>query len=388
MLNKVGEMFEAVKIILTAFRDTAFSQVKFDSLGLALGAGFFLLAVLLYKILWGRSKSKHYFSGHKIPEKYSDPLWRRIVCLIPFVTLALSVLFLILAIANPYLPRTKIETVVESLEIVYLDDVSTSKGWPFEDTGMSAGEITRRARLEFLKMRRGQNDRASLWFFSTTAHKGDDFIIDDEVFMLQAEDAPYVITGSNNGCLPENDPQGWFLDVVAPRDMILILDGEGGTQLVAGLRAVIRYFDFAGRKNIKRKALVIETDAAIEEDPELEFVELKKRGIIPYFILIKANIMGESRGCGGPIQYDPDSMSRRLQDLAKKYGGSVFYAQDNNSLRGAYNEINKLERSQERIIRHLLKVIIFQRPLMVAAILGILSMVFGLFTGLFFEAYP
>ncbi|MBI3274047.1 MAG: VWA domain-containing protein [Candidatus Colwellbacteria bacterium] len=373
MLNQLRVLDNLIRAQLASLANTDFSQVKYDSLGLALGAGLFLIFILVFKLLWGRNKFQHAYSGDTIPKEYHQPLSKRVVRIVPGVFLAASSGFLLLALANPYLPRTKIETSVESLEIVYLIDVSTSKGWPFENTGKSAGEITRQAHIKFLEMRRGQNDRAALWIFSTNAHKVEDFIIDDDLFMMQVEDAPYVMTSYNNQCLPESDPQDYSLDVIAPREKVRLVNGEGGTNLVGGLQAVIKYFAQEGRKNLKRKALILETDAAIEADPAKEFAELKKNKIVPYGIFIRPNISGEIRGCGGTPSYDPVIMSHQLKDRVKQYGGKVFDVQDKRSLDLAYAEVNKLETAPVNIIRHLLKVLLFQRPLVVALMLALLG---------------
>ena len=389
MPDKLYACFELIKSILLAFRDTDFSQVNFDSLGLALGAGLFLLAVFLYKILRGRKKFYHYYSGHEIPQEYSSPVWRQLVCLSPFVVLALSVFFLILALANPYLPRTVIEKEVESLEIVELIDTSSSMGWEYLDTGRSAGETAREKHLEFREMRRGQNDRVALWIFSNNAYKIQDFIIDDDVYALQLEDAPIATVDSMHPSLPERNLTSWLnglCGIVAPKDMIRIMQSEGGTNLRTGLRAVTQYLDFKGDKRIKRKAVLVVSDAAAELNPEAELAELQKRGIVVYFIHVQPN-----RECEMKFSSTGSRdllISEWLKNNISRFGGMFFGVDEPASMKQAYAEINRLETAPFRITRYLFRVLIYQRPLAVAVVLAATSLFSGIFIGFFFETYP
>ena len=386
MLDKIYSSVELARSLLFALKDTDLGQVSFGSVGLALGAGLFLLAAVLYKLLWGKNKFRHYYSGHEIPAEYNESkaFSRRLICVIPKTLLSLSAIFLILAIANPYLPRTKIETIVESRERVELLDNSSSMGWEFGSTRKSACEIVRETHLKFLKMRQGQNDRVALWVFSNNAYIKQDFIIDDEVYKMQVEDAPCVMVYKNHDSLPENDPSDTYVDIIAPQDKVKIVEGEGGTNLIGGLKAAINYFDQRGRRDIKRKSIIIVTDAAVDADPEQEFKELKKRGIVSYMIHIKPNEVGE-RQFNNSWKIE---LAESLKKKVKQYGGIVFNVEDRRSAELAYAAINRLETSPVKIIRHLFKVLIFQRPLVAAVVLAMLSVVSGILASLFFEEFP
>lgn len=386
MLDKLNEMFKLIWSVLAGLRDTDFGQVNFGSLGLALGAGLFLLAVFLYKVLRGKNKFRHYYSGHEIPAEYDESaaLYRRLICVLPKFLLAMSAIFMLIALANPYLPQTKIESIVESRERIELIDNSSSMGWPFGNTGKSACELVRDAHLKFLKMRQGQNDRVALWVFSKNAYKVEDFIIDDNVYRMQVEDAPCVMVNKTHPSLPENDPNDQWIDIIAPRDKVRIMKGEGATDLVAGLKAVIKYFDQKGRKDVRKKSLIIITDAAVETDPEEEFRELKKGGIVPYMIHIKPNEVGEKQFSSLWKLETAESLKQKV----RRYGGTVFNVGDRRSAERAYSEINKLETAPVKLSRHLLRVLIFQRPLMVAVMLAMLSIILGIFTGFLFEEFP
>ena len=387
MLDKIYGCLELVKSFLLAFKDTDFSQVNYDSSGLALGAGLFLLVVLLYKFLWGCNKFKHYSSGHEISAEYDKMgSLRQPLCAFPKLLLVVSSVFMLVTLADPYLSRTKMETVVESRERIELIDISSSMGWEYLNTGKSSGEITREAHLEFLKMRRGHNDRVSLWLFSTNPYKVEDFIIDDDVYALQAEDAPYTMVTPGHNALSEHDPGNSYCDIVAPRDMVRIVESEGATNLVSALQAVLKYFDREGDKKIKRKALLVVSDAAVEQKPEQELAELKKGGILTYFIHIQPNVICEQQYHGSGTK---DLLNAEwLKNNIAHYGGKFYEVANPKSIEQAYADINKLETAPVKIVRHQLKVFIFQRPLAVAATLAALSILTGIFIGVFFEAYP
>ena len=109
MMSKAQNLLESVKSGLKIFRDTDFSQVQYLSLGLALGAGLFILFLLILKFLWGRNKSKRPYSGHFIPAEYWRSKGSTIIYVFPKILLACSLALILWALANPYLPRTKIE---------------------------------------------------------------------------------------------------------------------------------------------------------------------------------------------------------------------------------------------------------------------------------------
>lgn len=386
MSDKVKEGLQLAWSVLASFRDIDWEQVSFGSLGLAFGVSLFLLVVLLYKILWGKNKFYYYYSGHKIPVEYdeSKTFHYRLICMLPKFLLALSIIFMLIALANPYLPRTKIETVVESREVIALLDNSSSMGWPLGSTQKPACEVVRKAYLKFLKLRRGHNDRVALLVFSNNAYIKQDFIVDDDIYRMQVEDTPCVMVNAGHSSLPENDPNDLYLDIVASRDKVMIVESEAGTNLVAGLKAVIKYFDQKGRKDVNKKSLIMVTDAAVEADPEEEFKELKKRKITPYIIHVKPNEVGEK-------QFNNQwklEIAEALKKQVKQYGGMVFNVEDQRSAELAYAAINKLETAPLKIVRHMFKVLIFQRPLMVAIALAILSIISGIFVGFVFEEFP
>lgn len=370
---KMPDILKLIKAGLISFRDTNFDLVRFESLGLAFGAGLFLVLILLYKLLWGRNKFSYVVSGHHIPKEDQRGKLAKMIFLIPKILLGIAIFFLLVSLADPYLPKITIEKIVESREMGYLFDVSSSKGWPFEKTGKSAGQLGREAFLKFLKMRWGQNDRSFLWLFATESYIREDFIVDDDILYMEAEDAPYVIVDSKNGGFPKNDPEDYYVDIIAPPNKIQFISEEGGTNLNPALDAVIKYFDKEGKKNIKHKALLTETDAAVEEDAEQQLRELQKRNIKVYLLHMKLNELGESKW--GNLH--SSERARLLKKRVQQFGGKVFDIQDKKSIENAYREIDRLEKAPISITKHLSKVFIYQRLLIVAIVLMFLAIALG-----------
>ncbi|MBI2065105.1 MAG: VWA domain-containing protein [Candidatus Yanofskybacteria bacterium] len=382
MASNISLVFELIKSGLKSFQNTNFDLVRFESLGLAVGAGLFFLLLLVIKLMWGRNRFSQVGSGHSIPEKYHVGKMTKLILLMPKFFLAVAALFLLLSIANPYLPKSSIEKLIESRERIDLVDVSASKGWEFESTGKSAAEIGRKGFLKFLKMRNGQNDRTSLWRFSKAPIRLQDFIIDDEIYAMQAEDMPYVVTDPINSFLPENDLGKQFLDIIAPRDRIQMVSGEGTTDLARALDAVIEYSDRKGDKRIKQKALLIETDAAIDADVSKQLQELRKRRINIYFLYIKPNMIGEMQGNKGKKLMN----SVELRQQVEQGGGKFYDVLSEKSLGRAYRDINKLEKAPTHLVRHALKIFIYQRPLLVGFIFLLIAIGFGVLVGIIEES--
>ncbi len=375
MNERILEISNLVRSGLISLRDTDLNQVQYLSLGLALGAGLFIILTLLYKLLWSKNKFKHYYPGQTIPKEFlRGNTTRRLIVLFPKLMLVGSAFFLLLALANPYLPKTKIEERIESRERIDLIDASSSMGWEFKKTGKSAGQIAREGFLKFLKMRKGQNDRTSLQAFADEHYILEDFIVDDEVYRMQAEDAPYVYIHDEHMALPENDLAGEMIDIIAPRDRLKINGDPSTTNFNFALEAVIKYIDANGDKRLKRRALLVETDAAVEEDPIVQFRELKKRHVMIYFLQIEPNLEAER-------QYFDDKallFSGVLKKRVQEYGGRFYNVTDPKSLEAAYRDVNKLEKSPSKITRSLLRVFIFQRPLVASVVLMFFSVLTGL----------
>ena len=261
---------EFVAFVNLNFRElleTEFAQVRYGDIDMAFWLsvliGLALVVTLARCLLHWRRHSRHH-SGHKIAPQHQKRLRVRAIHTAPKVIIAGALALVVFAAADPFLIATEeVGGYIETRVRIDLVDTSGSMAWEFPDTGMSKAEVAREAHLKFLDMRRGKNDRVSLWLFSTYPYMIDDFVVDDELYYFQVWDAPFVTT------------QRLDKAMVVPRDKVQIIPAEGDTNIIRPLQSIIKHFDqdeaALGRgENLHRSALII-TDAAVDEFPDLEF---------------------------------------------------------------------------------------------------------------------
>ena len=371
-----GEFVEFVKTGLSEFRHTGFGQVRYGDQALATWLGLAMAGLLVFKIVHiavSRRKHSRHHSGHFIAFEHRGGMWAKAIYAVPKLILAVVLAFLLVAIADPFLTSTE-ETsgFVESRIRVDLVDTSGSMAWEFPGTGKSKAEVARDAHLEFLKMRAGKNDRVSLWLFSTYPYMVDDFVIDDELYYFQVDDAPYVTT------------QRLDKAMIVPVDKVKIIPAEGDTNIVRPLEAIIRHFDHdttevADGEN-QNRALLILTDAAVDEYPDAQFRELRKRNIMPYIIFINTS---DLRTVGSVHLNTP-----RLVEQIRDYGGDYFDVTDTDSLARAYQAIDEREAVRVEVKHRALTVPIYTRFLLVGLMLLLMAIPLGLISELFWGTDP
>jgi hypothetical protein len=221
-------------------------------------------------------------------------------------------------------------------------------------------------------MRAGKNDRVSLWLFSTYPYQVDDFVVDDELYYFQVWDAPYVMT------------QRLDKAMVVPRDKVRIVPSEGDTNIVRPLRAIVKAFDqdeaaMGGDENLNRAVLII-TDAAVNDFPGSEFLALSRRNIVPYIIYINASNIN--------TRMMVQSSTPRLIEMIREYGGDYFDVTDQDSLAGAYQAIDEREAVRVELKHRALKVPIYSRFLLVAMTMLVVGIPMGFVSELLWGTGP
>ena len=221
-------------------------------------------------------------------------------------------------------------------------------------------------------MREGKNDRVSLWLFSTYPYMVDDFVVDDELYYFQVWDAPYVMT------------QRLDKAMVVPHDKVRIIPAEGDTNIIRPLESIIKSFDqdeaaMGGNENVNRAVLII-TDAAVDEFPDQQFQELNRRNITPYIIYIntsdiRTTMIGRSS-------------TPRLIEMIREYGGDYFDVKDQDSLARAYEAIDEREAVRVELKHRALKVPIYSRFLLVAMAMLVVGIPMGFVSELFWGTGP
>ena len=356
--------------------DTDFAQVRYGDVGmaivLAIVVGVALLATLL-RLAVARKRHARQHSGHEIDVAHSKRLRVRVLHTAPKALLAGALAMLIFSVADPFLTATEeVSGYVESRVRIDLVDTSGSMAWEFPDTNKSKAEVARDAHLAFLEMRREKNDRVSLWLFSTYPYMVDDFVMDDELYYYQVWDAPYVMT------------QRLDKAMVVPRDKVRIIPAEGDTNIIRPLQDIVKYFDrdeaTVGRGANQNRAVLIITDAAVDEFPDTEFAEMNKRNIVPYLIYINTS---DARTASFLHPTVP-----QLVEQIQEYGGDYFDVTDEDSLARAYQAIDEREAVRMELKHRALKVPIYSRFLLVAMGLLVVGIPIGFVSELLWGTSP
>ena len=352
--------------------ETDFAQIRYGDVGmatwLAIGVGV-ALALTMVRLAAKRKRYVRQHSGHIIAVSHRKRLWIRLAHSAPKLLLAAALVLLVVSVADPFLTATEeVSGYVESRVRIDLVDTSGSMAWEFPDTKKSKAEVARAAHLEFLDMRREKNDRVSLWLFSTYPYMVDDFVVDDELYYYQVWDAPYVMTQRLDNTLK-----------LVPRDKVKIIPAEGGTNLVGALQGIVKQLDrdetAVGQGANRNRAVLIITDAAVDEFPDAEFAALNRRNIVPYIIYINTS--------GARPATVPQLVSQ-IQD----YGGAYFDVTDEDSLAKAYRAIDEHETVRVELRHRALKVPIYSRFLLVAMGLLAVGIPMGFVTELLWGTSP
>ena len=370
------EFFAFLAASLEELIETEMAQVRYGDVGLAsalaMVVGIAAVAAVA-RLAFRRQKYARQHSGHAIDPKYQKGLWIRTAHTLPKVFVGGALALMLFAAADPFLTATEeVSGYVESRVRVDLVDTSGSMAWEFPDTGKSKAEVARDAHLRFLDMRKEKNDRVSLWLFSTYPYMVDDFVMDDELYYFQVWDAPYVMT------------QRLDKAMVVPRDKVRIVPAEGDTNIIRPLQSITKQFDqdeaaLGGAQNQNRAVLIV-TDAAVDEFPDTEFAALNQRNIVPYIIYINTSD-ARTAMIGHPS-------TPRLIEMIREYGGDYFDVTDEDSLTKAYQAIDEREAVRVELRHRALKVPIYSRFLLVAMALLAVGIPMGFVAELLWGTAP
>ena len=375
MLQPWTEFVTFVNASLAELLETEFAQVRYGDVGLAsaLAIAVGLVAVAsAARLTLRQRKHVRQHSGHVIDHRHTKRLWIRTAHSLPKVLVAGALGLMLFAAADPFLTATEeVSGYIESRVRVDLVDTSGSMAWEFPDTGKSKAEVARDAHLRFLDMRGGKNDRVSLWLFSTYPYMVDDFVMDDELYYFQVWDAPYVMT------------QRLDKAMVVPPDKVRIVPAEGDTNIIRPLQSITRQLDqdeaALGGDQVNRAVLIV-TDAAVDEFPDAEFAALSQRNVTPYIIYINTSDIRTAM-IGHPS-------TPRLIEMIREYGGDYFDVTDEDSLLEAYQAIDEREAVRVEQRHRALKVPIYGRFLLLAMGLLVVGIPLGFVAELFWGTGP
>ena len=383
MLITGSEFVEFLRGQLDELMRTEFDQVRYGDAGTASLLGLILLAACLLTLarrsLTRRAHARQH-SGHSVARRFRRGPIAAALYVVPKLLLAAAVAALLVAASDPFLTATEQVTGdVESRVRIDLVDTSLSMAWEFANTDRSRAEVAREAHLSFLEMRRQKNDRVSLWMFSSYPYMVDDFVLDDELYFYQVMDAPYVtvkILAPEPGTARDR--------FYVTQDRVQIIPSEGTTNIVRALQAVIRHFDqdeaILGTSVTAHRAVLIITDADVDEMPSAEFVALNQRNIVPYVIYINTT---DARAARLEVSATPP-----LIEQIRDFGGDYFDVTDQDSLERAYEAIDEREAVRVELTHRALKVPIYSRFLLVSLALLVVGIPAGFVAELLWGTHP
>ena len=378
-----ADFIEFIRTQVYELLDTEFDQVRYAEIELAYWLFGFVVSIVLLTVArrWIKpTKHSRHHSGHQIDRVFQRRPFATLLYSAPKLLLAISVLGLFIALSEPFLTATEEVTGdVESRIRIDLVDTSLSIAWEFPETGRSRAEVAREAHLRFLEMRREKNDRVSLWLFSSYPYMVDDFVLDDELYFFQVMEAPYVTVKI---LAPQS---GTSLDeLFVPPDKVRIIPNEGNTNINLALQSVIRHFDqdqvTSGGQIDMHRAILIITDAGVDEIPEDEFAQLSARNVVPYVIYI--NVGDIDRLLEGTRATPP------LLDMIREFGGEYFDVTDRDGLERAYEAIDEREAVRVEVTHRAQRVPIFSRFLLVSMALLVVGIPAGFVAELLWGAHP
>ena len=363
--------------------DTEFGQIRYADIAMAFGLSMVVAAAGLLtvaRMAFKRRKNTREHSGHLIERRFQRGPLVRVLYHLPKLLLALAVAVVLVAVSDPFLTATEeVSGDVQSRVRIDLVDTSLSMAWEFSNTGRSRAQIAREAHLEFLEMRREKNDRVSLWLFSSYPYMVDDFVLDDDLYYFQVMEAPYVTVK-----ILASEPGTPHDEAFVPTDKVRIIPTEGTTHINRALQSIVKYFDsdaatHANLTNHHRAVLII-TDAEVDEIPETELAELNKRNIVPYIIYINT-IEGRTAVAG-------DAGTPPLIEMIRDFGGDYFDVTDTDSLQRAYEAIDERETVRVELKHRAVKVPIFSRFLLISMALLVVGIPAGFVAELIWGTYP
>lgn len=378
-MNFLNQLHELIELNLVNLFNTDWSVVQFKQQGFAVRAAILLGAALLLKVLWrrfrqGRDRSFYEHSGYHFGHQDKPGFWYEASNGIPILFAILASGLLLLVIADPYVLISHQSESTQSREIVYLEDASVSMGFKFKNQQISRAEIVRDFILKLIAERRDKNDRAAFIIYATNPYRVADFTTDTMSFLFSVDNGPLVIAD------PDTPRMEFYKGVFVIKNFMAEPFG-GESDLFLGLGAAIKLFDEKGdpqiteeaKKNpsVKRRSIIIATDGASSRDPEPQFQELKKRGIIPYLVFIDPDKESEKKihGENSPQVKLPEQLLKQV----RQYGGEYFIATNRSSLDQIRRRLDRLHAAVVEVKSYTTEQHIYRLPLVASLLLYALA---------------
>lgn len=379
------EIWGLIKTNLDNFLETDWSIVQYKHRDFAILATIILVVAFLLKLSWPRlsasifrrpvsPKSSYWHSGYR-SEKQDRPGWIYKIAI--FFTTSCVILGsapFVVTIADPYIIQSHEKRPIRSREIVYVKDSSVSAGFRYKNQRVTRAEIMTEFLSRLIVDRKDQNDRAGFVIYATYPFLEADFTTDYKSLLFSVNRAPQVIAD------PITPKVETYKGLFIAKDFMAI-DFGGESDLFLGLHTAIKLFDERGdpkiteeikaNPSLKRRSVIIATDGASSRDPEEQFKELKKRGIVPYLVYIDPDKQAERKihGEGAPEVRLPAQLLKQV----RRYGGEYFVATEQTSLAEIRQRLNALHAAVIDVKIETTEQHIYRGPLVVSMIFFVLA---------------
>lgn len=351
------------------------SEITYKKSSWVIWAAAFVVAAFFVSraVAWRKKKSgSHYNVSMRVEKRHRPGFARKLARGLAWCLALASLFFLGVALADPVFYVTDKVEQIESREIVYVRDVSASNGFRIQNTDVSRGELAQEVVERLVIKRKDKKDRAAYVVFGTYSEIWSGFTTSFESLIFSISRAPRAVAPAE---ARENWP-GMF--ILNKGQFVESFDG-GSTNLHLGLESAIYLFDRKGspkvteelkrNPNAKMRSIVIITDGAAEVDPEPQFLELRKRRIIPHLIFVDPDRTIEKQIHG------ENSIKAKLPDQllmkVRRSGGQYFMARDKESVDRISEELDRLQSVKQIQLTNVREKDVYYIPLAVAFLLAI-----------------
>lgn len=385
---EIISFFELVRQSLQNFFAVDWSAVNYRQEYFSFRAGFFLAGLFFIKIIIRfyrrKYKSVYYHTGFDVDKQNRPGFLHRIIRLSVFGLVLGGTCFVLVALADPYLIVGQQTEQIELREIVWARDASASMGYRSKNTNLSRADVTQSVIFNVMTKRKGKGDRTAYVVFGTEASVWSGFTTSLESILFTAGMAPRIFA-------PPEAAKFWP-DVFIAKEFDKSIDG-GDTNLHLGLQRVIYLFDkkgspeitaaMAGNPNARMRSVIIVTDGAATQDPEPQFMELRKRRIIPYLIFIDPGREAELKIFGeNSIRVQ---MPSQLLLMVRRYGGQYFFASGRDSADKISATIDRLHTIKKTVPTKSKEDDIYYIPLVLACFMYMAAILLRLVTWRFWR---
>ncbi|GEM_PF-3319225 len=370
---------------LNNFLSVDWEAVHFRQEVFAWEAGFFIAGLCFIKIFWGLFKKNrssfnyvYHHSGLLFRKENRPGLFYKTIRYSAVLLFLAGTMLLLVSLADPYFVMSQESRQIQIREIIYISDASASMGFPFKNARRTRAEVKQEALFKTIAKRKEKHDRTAYIVFSTEASIWSGFTSSFDGIVFTISQAPVIYA-------PANAKEAWPGDFIAkeftPKE-------SSATNLHIALQEAMYLFDKKGSPDITKtmkenpslrmRSVVILTDGAADQDPEPQFIELRKRHIVPYLIFIDPDQEVEAK------MYGKDSikikLSRELMATVRRYGGQAFMANADDSPEKISKVLDKLHSIKYDVKNKAVESDIYYIPLALSCFCYILAILIRIIT--------